>query len=206
MKVEFYQKLNKYYVDRDDLFIQGKNRPTIENILTLILITFFYSLIIIISSFFYIEYLIALCVNIILLILIIINCIERKNKLKKLSFSIVELKKMRLASSPKFDHIKIDVEDYINDLISIGYNVLKDKKYFKDVYILRKDNLELKIISGFNFLSDNVTCYINNVKFNHIKDNDEELYKLIKNYKLNCFNKNGYEKLDSFYKFIVIKY
>lgn len=83
MKVEFYQKLNKYYVDRDDLFIQGKNRPTIENILTLILITFFYSLIIIISSFFYIEYLIALCVNIILLILIIINCIERKNKLKK---------------------------------------------------------------------------------------------------------------------------
>lgn len=181
MKVEFYQKLNKYYVDRDDLFIQGKNRPTIENILTLILITFFYSLIIIISSFFYIEYLIALCVDILLLILIIINCIERKNKLKKLSFSIAELKKMRLASSPKFDHVKIDVEDYINDLISIGYNALKDKKYFKDVYILRKDNLELKIISGFNFLSDNVTCYINNVKFNHIKDNDEELYKLIKN-------------------------
>lgn len=206
MKVEFYQKLNKYYVDRDDLFIQGKNRPTIENILTLILITFFYSLTIIISSFFYVEYLIALCVDILPLILIIINCIERKNKLNKLSFSIVELKKMRLASSPKFDHIKIDVEDYINDLISIGYNVLKDKKYFKDVYILRKDNLELKIISGFNFLSDNVTCYINNVKFNHIKDNDEELYKLIKNYKFNCFLKNGYEKLDSFYKFIVLKY
>ncbi len=206
MKVEFYQKLNKYYVDRDDLFIQGKNRPTIENILTLILITFFYSLIIIISSFFYIEYLIALCVDILCFIPIFLYCIERKNKLKKLSFSIIELKKMRLDSSPKFDHIKIDVEDYINDLKSIGFTILKDRKGFKDVYILRKDNLELKIISGFNFFSNNVTCYINNVKFNHIKDNDEELYKLIKNYKFNCFLKNGYEKLDSFYKFIVLKY
>ena len=205
MKVEFYRKLNKYYVDRDDLFIQGKNRPTIENILTLIFITFFCSLTIIISSFFYVEYLIALCVDILPLILIIINCIEKK-QIKKLSFSIIELKKMRLESSSKFDHIKIDVDDYINDLKSIGYTVLKDRKVFKDVYILRKDNLELKIISRFNFFSNNVTCYINNVKLNHIKDNDEELYKLIKNYKFNCFNKNRYEKLDSFYKFAVLKY
>ena len=209
IKVEFYRKLNKYYQERDYLFTKKSFRGHAYSLLDFLLFFVTASILLILGivlsiinkDIFYFAFFFALSVIPYLVSFFIIR--GRKKQIKKIDILLVELRSMINEFNPLFNESKLTLDDYVNDLRNLGFELeiitFKEEKTF----ILKGTKKNIKIITKNTFFNNSIKCFIGNVDFKKIRNDDSKLNQLIKDYRFDSFNMNYYQMIWSFYKYIL---
>ncbi|MCI5745089.1 MAG: hypothetical protein MR270_02255 [Erysipelotrichaceae bacterium] len=209
IKVEFYRKLNEYNQERDYLFTRKSYRGHAYSLLDFLLFFVTASILLILGivlsiinkDIFYFAFFFALSVIPYSVSFFII--MDRKKQIKKIDILLVELRNMINQFNPLFNESKLTLDDYVNDLKKLGFELgiitFKEEKTF----ILKGTKKNIKIITKNTFFTNSIKCYIGDVDFKKVRNDDSKLNQLIKDYRFDSFNMNYYQMIWSFYKYIL---
>ena len=209
IKVEFYRKLNEYYQERDYLFTRKSYRghaySLIDFLLFFVTASIFLLLGIVLSiinqDIIYFELLIALPAILYLVSFLIIR--DRNKQIKKINSLLVELRKMMDEYKPLFDESKLTIEDYVSDLKTLGFELEVTDSGEEKIYFLKGTKKNIKIITKNTFFNNSIKCFIGDVDFKKVRNDDSKLNQLIKDYRFDSFNMNYYQMISLFYKYIL---
>ena len=209
IKVEFYRKLNEYNQERDYLFTRKSYRGHAYSLLDFLLFFVTASILLILGivlsiinkDIFYFAFFFALSVIPYLVSFFIIR--DRKKQIKKIDILLVELRSMINEFNPLFNESKLTLDDYVNDLKNLGFELkiitFKEEKTF----ILKGTKKNIKIITKNTFFTNSIKCYIGDIDFKKASNDDSKMNQLIKDYRFDSFNMNYYQMIWSFYKYIL---
>ena len=209
IKVEFYRKLNEYNQERDYLFTRKSYRGHAYSLLDFLLFFVTASILLILGialsiinkDIFYFAFFFALSVIPYLVSFFIIR--DRKKQIKKIDILLVELRSMINEFNPLFNESKLTLDDYVNDLKNLGFELkiitFKEEKTF----ILKGTKKNIKIITKNTFFNNSIKCFIEDVDFKKVRNDDSKLNQLIKDYRLDSFDMNYYQMISLFYKYIL---
>lgn len=208
-EVKFYKKLNEYYQERDYLFTLKSSRGHSYSIVDFLLFIVISSILllsgiilsIVCQDIIYFLILIILSIPGFLVSLIIVK--DRKKQINKINILEKELREMIEENKPLFNDKKLTIDDYIKEFKSLGFNIEIINSNNKKTYLLKGTNKNIKIITKNIFFINKLECYINDVNFKNMKNDDKKLNQLIKEYRLDSFNINYYQMLFSFYKYVI---
>ena len=209
IKVEFYRKLNEYYQERDYLFtkksFRGHAYSLIDFLLFFVTASIFLLLGIVLSiinqDIIYFELFIALPAILYLVSFLIIR--DRKKQIKKIDSLLAELRKMIDEYKPLFDESKLTIEDYVSDLKTLGFELEVTDSSEEKIYFLKGTKKNIKIITKNTFFNNSIKCFIGDVDFKKVRNDDCKLNQLIKDYRLDSFNMNYYQMIGFIYKYIL---
>ena len=149
----------------------------------------------------YFELLIALPAILYLVSFLIIR--DRKKQIKKIDSLLAELRKMIDEYKPLFDESKLTIEDYVSDLKTLGFELEVTDSGEEKIYFLKGTKKNIKIITKNTFFNNSIKCFIGDVDFKKVRNDDCKLNQLIKDYRLDSFNMNYYQMIWFFYKYIL---
>ena len=209
IKVEFYRKLNEYYQERDYLFTRKSYRGHAYSLIDFLLFFVTASILLLLGivlsiinqDIIYFELLIALPAILYLVSFLIIR--DRKKQIKKINSLLVELRKMMDEYKPLFDESKLTIEDYVSDLKTLGFELEVTDSGEEKIYFLKGTKKNIKIITKNTFFNNSIKCFIGDVDFKKVRNDDSKLNQLIKDYRLDSFNMNYYQMIWFFYKYIL---
>ena len=209
IKVEFYRKLNEYYQERHYLFTRksyrGHEYSLIDFLLFFVIASIFLLLGIVLSiinqDIIGFVFFFALCIIPYVVSFLIIR--DRKKQIKKIDSLLVELRKMMDEYKPLFDGSKLTIEDYVSDLKTLGFELEVTDSGEEKIYFLKGTKMNIKIITKNTFFNNSIKCFIEDVNFKKVRNDDSKLNQLIKDYRLNSFNMNYYQMISLFYKYIL---
>ena len=209
IKVEFYRKLNEYYQERDYLFTRKSYRGHAYSLIDFLLFFATASILLLLGivlsiinqDIIYFELLIALPAILYLVSFLIIR--DRKKQIKKINSLLAELRKMIDEYKPLFDESKLTIEDYVSDLKTLGFELEVTDSGEEKIYFLKGTKKNIKIITKNTFFNNSIKCFIGDVDFKKVRNDDSKLNQLIKDYRFDSFNMNYYQMIWFFYKYIL---
>lgn len=209
IKVEFYRKLNEYYQERDYLFTKKSFRGLAYSLIDFLLFFVTASILLLLGivlsiinqDIIYFVLFLALPAILFLVSFLIIR--DRKKQIKKIDSLLAELRKMINEYKPLFDGSKLTIEDYISDLKTLGFELEVNDSGEEKIYFLNGTKKNIKIITKNTFFNNSIKCFIGDVNFKKVRNDDSKLNQLIKDYRLNSFNMNYYQMISLFYKYIL---
>ena len=209
IKVEFYRKLNEYYQERDYLFTRKSFRGHAYSLIDFLLffvtasifLLFGIVLSIINQDIIYFVFFLVLPAILYLVSFLIIR--DRKKQIKKINSLLVELRKMVDEYKPLFDESKLTIEDYVSDLKTLGFELEVTGSGEEKIYFLKGTKKNIKIITKNTFFNNSIKCFIGDVDFKKVRNDDSKLNQLIKDYRFDSFNMNYYQMIWFFYKYIL---
>lgn len=209
IEVNFYKKLNEYYQERDYLYTLKSYRGHSYSIVDFLLFVIISSVILLLGVALsiicqdIIYFSIFLLFSIVGYLISFIIVIDRRKQIVKTKKLEKELRNMIEDNKPLFDDKLLTLEDYIRHFEWIGFNIEIICRNKIKTYLIKGVTKDLKIITRNNFFINSMKCYIGDVEFNKIKNDDNKLDQLIKDYKLDSLSFNYYQMLFSFYKYII---
>ena len=209
IKVEFYGKLNEYYQERDYLFTRKSYRGHAYSLIDFLLFFVTASILLLLGmvlsiinqEIIYFVLFLALPAILYLVSFLIIR--DRKKQIKKIDSLLVELRKMMDEYKPLFDGSKLTIEDYVSDLKTLGFELEVTDSSEEKIYFLKGTKKNIKIITKNTFFNNSIKCFIGDVDFKKVRNDDSKLNQLIKDYRLDSFNMNYYQMIWFFYKYIL---
>ena len=209
IKVEFYRKLNEYYQERDYLFTRKSFRGHAYSLIDFLLFFVTASILLLLGivlsiinqDIIYFVFFLVLPAILFLVSFLIIR--DRKKQIKKIDSLLAELRKMIDEYKPLFDGSKLTIEDYVNDLKSLGFELEVTDSGEEKIYFLKGTKKNIKIITKNTFFNNSIKCFIGDVDFKKVRNDDCKLNQLIKDYRLDSFNMNYYQMIWFFYKYIL---
>ena len=209
IKVEFYRKLNEYYQERDYLFTRKSYRGHAYSLIDFLLLFVTASILLLLGivlsimnqDIFYFVLFFALSIIPYVVSFLIIR--DRNKQIKKINSLLVELRKMMDEYKPLFDESKLTIEDYVSDLKTLGFELEVTDSGEEKIYFLKGTKKNIKIITKNTFFNNSIKCFIGDVDFKKVRNDDCKLNQLIKDYRLDSFNMNYYQMIWFFYKYIL---
>ena len=104
---------------------------------------------------------------------------------------------------PLFDESKLTIEDYVSDLKTLGFELEVTDSGEEKIYFLKGTKKNIKIITKNTFFNNSIKCFIGDVDFKKVRNDDSKLNQLIKDYRFDSFNMNYYQMIWFFYKYIL---
>ena len=209
IKVEFYRKLNEYYQERDYLFTRKSFRGHAYSLIDFLLFFVTASILLLLGivlsiinqDIIYFVFFLVLPAILYLVSFLIIR--DRKKQIKKINSLLAELRKMIDEYKTLFDESKLTIEDYVSDLKTLGFELEVTGSGEEKIYFLKGTKKNIKIITKNTFFNNSIKCFIGDVDFKKVRNDDSKLNQLIKDYRFDSFNMNYYQMIWSFYKYIL---
>jgi hypothetical protein len=209
IKTEFYNKLNEYYQERDYLFTKKSFRGHAYSLFDFLLFFITGSILLLLGvvlsiinqDIFYFVLFFSLSIIPYVVSFLVIR--DRKKQIKKINSLLAELRKMMDEYKPLFDESKLTIEDYVSDLKTLGFELEVTDSGEEKIYFLKGNKKNVKIITKNTFFNNSIKCFIEDVDFKKVRNDDSKLNQLIKDYRLDSFNMNYYQMIWSFYKYIL---
>ncbi len=209
IKVEFYRKLNEYYQERDYLFTKKSFRGHAYSLIDFLLFFVTASILLLLGIVLsiinqdIIYFVLFLVLPAILYLVSFLIIRDRKKQIKKINSLLAELRKMIDEYKPLFDGSKLTIEDYVSDLKTLGFELEVTDSGEEKIYFLKGTKKNIKIITKNTFFNNSIKCFIGDVDFKKVRNDDCKLNQLIKDYRLDSFNMNYYQMIWFFYKYIL---
>lgn len=210
IEVKFYKKLNEYYQERDHLYtlksLIGHSYSFVDFLLFFIISSIILLTGIILSiihqDIIFLDALLLFSLPGYIVTYIIFK--DRKKQINKVRNLEKEIRDMIKENKPLFDNKKLTLGDYLEDFKNLGFDVNIIDENNKKIYLIKGSKATLKIISKNTFFINSLKCFINDVNFKKIKNDDVKLNQLIKDYKSDSLDSNYYQMLFYFHKYIII--
>ena len=209
IEVKFYKKLNEYYQERDHLYtlksLIGHSYSFVDFLLFFLISSIILLAGIILSiihqDIIFLDALLLFSLPGYIVTYIIFK--DRKKQINKVRYLEKEIRDMIKENKPLFDNKKLTLGDYLEDFKNLGFDVNIIDENNKKIYLIKGNKATLKIISKNTFFINSLKCFINDVNFKKIKNDDVKLNQLIKDYKSDSLGSNYYQMLFYFHKYII---
>lgn len=209
IEVKFYKKLNEYYQERDHLYtlksLIGHSYSFVDFLLFFIISSIILLTGIILSiihqDIIFLDALLLFSLPGYIVTYIIFK--DRKKQINKVRNLEKEIRDMIKENKPLFDNKKLTLGDYLEDFKNLGFDVNIIDENNKKIYLIKGNKATLTIISKNTFFINSLKCFINDVNFKKIKNDDVKLNQLIKDYKSDSLGSNYYQMLFYFHKYII---
>lgn len=209
IKVKFYRKLNEYYQERDYLFTRKSYRGHAYSLIDFLFFFVTASIMLLLGIVLSIinqdifDFVLFFALSIIPYLVSFLIIRDRKKQIKKINSLLIELRKMMDEYKPLFDESKLTIEDYVSDLKTLGFELEVNDSGEEKIYFLKGTKKNIKIITKNTFFNNSIKCFIGDVDFKKVRNDDSKLNQLIKDYRLDSFNMNYYQMIWFFYKYIL---
>lgn len=209
IEVKFYKKLNEYYQERDHLYtlksLIGHSYSFVDFLLFFIISSIILLTGIILSiihqDIIFLDALLLFSLPGYIVTYIIFK--DRKKQINKVRNLEKEIRDMIKENKPLFDNKKLTLVDYLENFKNLGFDVNIIDENNKKIYLIKGNKATLRIISKNTFFINSLKCFINDVNFKKIKNDDVKLNQLIKDYKSDSLGSNYYQMLFYFHKYII---
>ena len=209
IEVKFYKKLNEYYQERDHLYtlksLRGRSYSFVDFLLFFIISSIILLTGIILSiihqDIIFLDALLLFSLPGYIVTYIIFK--DRKKQINKVRNLEKEIRDMIKENKPLFDNKKLTLGDYLEDFKNLGFDVNIIDENNKKIYLIKGNKATLRIISKNTFFINSLKCFINDVNFKKIKNDDVKLNQLIKDYISDSLGSNYYQMLFYFHKYII---